>query len=154
MFHLDSISEQNVMGQRALRVALRWPHLVHRCLCLCLGKLRGLGRSTGRRARCPQQEATAAPATQASPPFQPWRPPLPSPIGAAPSRRQGPEEDYADSLMGKIGSWPEELQGGPVISTGGAWAWHRGGEAGRGGGCAAVDAGHPNRPPSRPSDYL
>lgn len=36
---------------------------------------------------------------------------FPTPMGASPSKGQGPEEDYTDSLMDIIGSQPEELQG-------------------------------------------
>lgn len=45
------------------------------------------------------------------------------------SSGQGPEEDYADSLMGKIGSWPEEQQGrSPRRVSWRAWGsrWHCG----------------------------
>lgn len=40
---------------------------------------------------------------------------LPAPRGASPSRGQGQEEDYADSLMDKIGSQAEGPQGGNLL---------------------------------------
>ena len=42
---------------------------------------------------------------------QPGAPSCPAPTRASPGRGPRPEEDYADSLMDKIGSRPEEQQG-------------------------------------------